>query len=260
MRGAALCRSIGLLGALVSVARADAPPTPGRVLFESYCVICHAAGGSPGSALDLASETVAQRSESELMDRIQRGVPGTEMPPFGLVLTPREVGQLVAYLRSMQGLPYVEPPALRSARQDEAYPRGRRLYFGRARCGECHKNGFEGGLEGPDLTGLGDRMSRQEIAEEIFRPSARITPGYETWVVETRGGRTLRGRMRKETERTLQLLDESGELWTTWRKEDLRSIERESRSTMPEGLVDPLSPAELRDLLHFLSVDRPGGR
>jgi len=46
-------------------------------------------------------------------------------------------------------------------------------------CSACHDlNDSEGDL-GPDLRGVGDRLTRAEIMESIYDPNARITEGFE---------------------------------------------------------------------------------
>ena len=178
------------------------------------------------------------------------------MPGFGGSLSERDIASLVAYLRRLQGrdpsataLPDGDGPPQRDPREE----RGRALFFGRARCAECHARGDEGALHGPDLSDLASRLSRDAVLEAIVDPSASIAEGYGAMVLVTRDGRTLRGLTRNVTAETLQLLDESGELWTTWRRDALRSAEPDPRSLMPEGLLDPLSESEVEDLLHYLA-------
>jgi putative heme-binding domain-containing protein len=256
------CLTASVLGPLGAAAGEPAdPPSPGQVLFESYCVHCHAPGGSEGSPLDLASGRAAARSDAELATTIAGGVEATRMPPFGAALTPHEIAQLVAHVRSLQGAPYVEPEPVEAVAElrDPLAERGEALFHGAARCGECHAHGLRGGLGGPDLGDVGQRMDRPELLTAIRRPSAQITPGWETFVLVTRDGRTLRGHARKETPTSIQLLDPTGELWTTYMKADLQSVSQDPVSLMPEGLLDPLSPDDRRALLHFLIAD-PSGR
>jgi mono/diheme cytochrome c family protein len=82
----------------------------GADLFARECASCHSATferapDAPASAprLDCA-EWLAATSDAYLYDAINRG-PGTwshgPLPPFGEQLTPRQISDLVAYLRSL---------------------------------------------------------------------------------------------------------------------------------------------------------------
>ena len=59
----------------------------------------------------------------------------------------------------------------------ERYERGRELFFGVARCGECHSHARVGGQQATDLTDVGSRLGRAELLEAIRDPSAAIEPG-----------------------------------------------------------------------------------
>lgn len=47
-----------------------------------------------------------------------------------------------------------------------------------ARCIQCHSVGEAGSTVGPDLRGVGSRLSRTELLRELVDPSARIAPGF----------------------------------------------------------------------------------
>jgi putative heme-binding domain-containing protein len=80
-------------------------------------------------------------------------------------------------------------------------------------------------------------------------------------LVETRDGRTLSGRVVSRDERRLLLAEnlmrpgQSVEIPL----EQVARVQPVPVSTMPSGLLDPLNPEEVRDLLAFLALSVEGG-
>ena len=77
--------------------------------------------------------------------------------------------------------------ARKAPERDEPYERGRRIFHAAARCAECHSHEEVGGIQGPDLTGVGQRLSRSQLEDAVRRPSVSITPGYEAVALLTKG-------------------------------------------------------------------------
>ncbi len=224
----------------------------GAPLFEQYCFQCHGPDSAQAYA-DLSAAPAAERSIAQLRELISKGRPEKGMPAFGAQLSPLEVLLLVEYLHVVQGRPIVEPPERPAPRPpDPRRERGLELFRGKARCAECHSLLGEGGFVGPDLSGVGKRLKGPKLRRAVLRPSARIAGDYRAVVLETRDGRRVRGRGRNETPETIQVLDESGELWTTWFKADLRSFRWDDRSLMPDDLRERLSQEEFLDLMYLL--------
>lgn len=79
----------------------------GATLFQSNCQMCHGAdgkGSTPiGQALkvvNLHSPDVVKMSDAELASVISKGK--KSMPAFGSRLTPPQIEELVAYIRTLQ--------------------------------------------------------------------------------------------------------------------------------------------------------------
>ena len=88
----------------------------GRALFGHYCSTCHGAEGHgdgfnaynldprPKDLGDVSYQ--AGHSDAEIADVIRGGGPSaglsTAMPPWGRTLNPRQIGQLVAYVRTLK--------------------------------------------------------------------------------------------------------------------------------------------------------------
>jgi len=125
--------------------------------------------------------------------------------------------------------------------------RGRALFHGA--CAFCHSLYGHGGAIGPDLTGAG-RDNLDYLLENIIDPSATVTADFRMVVAALADGRVLNGLVRAKTDRTLTLQTQTEALVI-----DRREIERldpSPASLMPEGLLDPLSEDQVRDLFAYL--------
>src|SRR5687767_8781949 len=80
------------------------PAAGGQTLFAQLCQTCHGpagqGGGDRGPALNTGTFTHGS-GDADLFRAIRSGVRGTQMPPFAGLSDP-QIGQLVAYLRSLQ--------------------------------------------------------------------------------------------------------------------------------------------------------------
>jgi putative heme-binding domain-containing protein len=132
--------------------------------------------------------------------------------------------------------------------------RGRKLFFDvdRVQCSKCHRIGELGERIGPDLTGIGDRLSRIHIVESILEPSRTVTPGYQTIAVALRSGRVLAGVKVAETDRSLTLGDNQGQKHEL-AKTEIDEQATQTQSTMPDGLVKQITPDQFVDLIAFLT-------
>ena len=118
-------------------------------------------------------------------------------------------------------------------------------------CLRCHKTEWdEGGTVGPDLRGVGKRLSRLQILESIVQPNRHVAAGYRSTVFALKDERVVEGRVLAEDERAFRVLDSDG------RTQELLKTDveehRDGRSAMPEGLEKFLTPAEMRDLIEYL--------
>jgi putative heme-binding domain-containing protein len=126
--------------------------------------------------------------------------------------------------------------------------RGRSI-FGRA-CLACHKLYDSGGDVGPDLTGS-DRANLDYILENVLDPSAAVSRDYTLTSVSTTDGRLISGIIRQQTEASLLIQTANERVLLP--REDVEAIKPSTSSMMPEGLLDPLSAQEIRDLFAYLA-------
>ena len=117
-------------------------------------------------------------------------------------------------------------------------------------CLVCHSFFGEGMHVGPDLTGVG-RSSIDALLHNVIDPNEIIGAGYENTIVETKDGRNLAGRVVENTDDHIKLMS-AGDKEDVIAKRDIATMRTEKISVMPEGLVDTLPDADLRNLLWYI--------
>ncbi|MCG2587267.1 HEAT repeat domain-containing protein [Rhodohalobacter sulfatireducens] len=128
---------------------------------------------------------------------------------------------------------------------------GGRIFYSdvSAQCARCHMiNGF-GAEVGPDLTEVGNRLSREELLLSMIDPSAQPAAGYSSITVTRSDGETVSGIFQEETDSELTLTVSGEEV--TIPKSDISN-----RQDAPSAMIavgDVLSRTQLRDLVEFLS-------
>ena len=244
---------------LRALAAYDDPATP-EILLTRY-------GNLPESDRNDAIATLASRPRWALvlLDAVERGrVPRRDLsisvarqlqafgdPQIGARLeavwgkiqpTSKSKAALVAKYKSLLG-PSQEPAADPS--------RGRAV-FNRT-CLSCHKLFDAGGDVGPELTGS-DRANTDYILENVLDPSAAVSRDYTVTSIATADGRLISGIIREQTDASLVIQTANERLVVP--REDVEAIKPSKTSMMPEGLLDPLSPGEIRDLFAYLASSK----
>lgn len=127
--------------------------------------------------------------------------------------------------------------------------RGRRIFT--QQCAKCHRHGTEGGNVGPELTGM-SAHPRQELLIQILDPSRSVEGNYVQYTVATRDGRVLNGLLAGESRTSVDLVDAEGKRQPILR-DDIEELTSSKKSLMPDGFEKQITPAELADLLAFLT-------
>jgi len=120
-------------------------------------------------------------------------------------------------------------------------------------CAQCHTLFDSGGKVGPDITGS-NRADLDYLLQNILDPNAVIPNEYRAVNVETADDRSLTGIIKQQDDRSVTLATANETL--TLPRTEIKSLHQTELSMMPEGLLQPLSDQEVRDLLYYLS--RPG--
>ena len=128
--------------------------------------------------------------------------------------------------------------------------------FKQAGCGQCHRFAGEGGSVGPDLAGVGRRLSPHDLTESIVLPSKVIADGFATTEIETKSGEVVTGRVVREDGQVVVMLPPTATAEAvTIRKADIRRRELSKVSNMPTGILNTLPEPQVLDLLAYLIAD-----
>jgi cytochrome c oxidase cbb3-type subunit 3 len=156
---------------------------------------------------------------------------------------------LVKYVRFLQG--QTGTAALPGNPQN-----GKAIFFGRARCSECHLAAGAGGFIAPDLSSYGRSRPVEEIRDAIVKPGQQSNTSRGTVAIATRAGQTLTGVLRNEDNFSLQLQSLDGAFHLLM-KSDVASVRRDLNSLMPADYASTLSAGDLNDLVSFLMSVAP---
>jgi putative heme-binding domain-containing protein len=141
-------------------------------------------------------------------------------------------------------------PALVTAKGVAA--EGRRIFeTGKGTCVVCHRIGETGGQVGPNLSTIGQIRTERDLLESILFPSATIVREFEPVAIDTAGGESLLGVIRRRTTDTVVLADTAGQEHTVAR-DQITAMHTLPFSLMPAGLERTLSQQELLDLVTYL--------
>ncbi len=138
---------------------------------------------------------------------------------------------------------------LASTQDPPADPARGRAVFNRT-CLSCHKLFDAGGDVGPELTGS-DRANPDYILENVLDPSAAVSRDYTLTNVATTDGRLVSGIIREQTPTSLVI--QTANERVVLPRDDVEGIKPSTISMMPEGVLDPLSTREVRDLFAYLA-------
>jgi putative heme-binding domain-containing protein len=133
-----------------------------------------------------------------------------------------------------------------------AADRGRGIFL--ARCAACHTPDHEAQALGPELVSV-RIYGKERILRAILEPNAEVRPDYATYALETADGETLIGRLRNENPTAVALQQQNGATVVLPRS-NIRHLEAQTWSLMPERMEEGLTQQDMADLLEY--VLRPG--
>lgn len=125
--------------------------------------------------------------------------------------------------------------------------KGRAIYA--KTCGQCHTLFDGGGKVGPELTGS-NRTDLDYVFHNILDPSAEVGKDYQASTVRTKSERIVSGIIRQQDKDSLTIVTENDTILIPAGEVDV--VKPSEVSMMPEGLLTPLSPADVRDLVAYL--------
>lgn len=213
--------------------------------FAATCAGCHGLdgrGAERGPNIATRPE-VSRRSDDELLETLRNGVPASGMPSFS-ALGDAKLAAMVSYLRTLQ-------------RKNAAAPisgnaqHGESLFFGKARCSDCHSINGKGGFIGSDLSDYAAGSSAAEIKNAITNPDIDAQQSRNKTLVTLRDGRSWEGSIRNEDNFSLQLQSLDGAFHLI-QKSEVAVMKPANQPLMPDDYGKSLSPAELGDIVGYL--------
>jgi putative membrane-bound dehydrogenase-like protein len=127
--------------------------------------------------------------------------------------------------------------------------RGKAVF--KEQCSKCHTHGGEGGKVGPDLTGMAVHP-KEELLVHILDPSRSVEGNFKQYAVATKDGVVLTGVLTGESKTTIELGDAEGKPHVIQR-DDIDELAASPKSLMPEGFEKQVPPADIANLLEFLT-------
>jgi putative heme-binding domain-containing protein len=224
-------------------ANAASQPNAGRQTFEAICAGCHgldAKGGERGP--DIATrQQIVQLSDEKLMEILRGGRPAAGMPPFEY-LGSAKLKDVLDYLRTLQG-----KGSTASVTGNPA--NGKTLFFGGARCSECHMVQGAGGFLGRDLSNYGATLSAAEIRANIVKPGdSKVN---KTASIAMFDGQKFSGVIRNEDNFSIQLQSFDG-AFHFLNRSAVAHLEFLPDPIMPADYSSRLKASELDDLVSYL--------
>ena len=124
-----------------------------------------------------------------------------------------------------------------------------------ANCIACHRvDSDEGSEVGPILRHVGMQRTKEEIAESLVEPSAKIVQGFGIETIVLKDGTTLAGSAVKESAKAIEFKLPDGKT----RQIAVASV---ASRTPPVSVMPPmlgiLTPAEIRDVIAYLAGLKP---
>jgi putative heme-binding domain-containing protein len=158
----------------------------------------------------------------------------------GRVLVPKPAGARQQVIDAFM-------PAL-NRKGDPAH--GKKIY--QDRCLSCHRLGGEGNALGPDLVTV-KNTGKEKLLVNILDPNREVRPEYVAYLIDTKSEDSLIGIVTAETATTVTLRQAYGREDVIARF-DIKKMQSQDQSLMPEGLEAGLTPQDLADLLEYIET------
>jgi putative heme-binding domain-containing protein len=225
----------------------------GKKLFGLSCAPCHGrdGAGAQGQAEGMRPPDLTRgafkygKRDEDLFRVISEGVRGSEMPSFTSLGT-EQIWRVIAFVRSLS---VVASTGSGNATAGEA------LFWNKGNCGSCHEMAGRGTRMGPDLSRNSRRSNPQNLKSAIVDPNADVASGFAVLTVVTKDGKKISGLERWLDNFSARLIDQSGHE-QTYLRDEITSVDRELRSTMPDNYGKLFSATELTDLMAYINKVR----
>jgi len=127
---------------------------------------------------------------------------------------------------------------------------GKKIY--EDRCISCHRLAGEGHALGPDLVTV-KNSGKEKILVNILDPNREVRPDFISYVIDTWDDESFIGLVANETSTSVTLRQAYGREDVVSRS-NIKKMQSQGQSLMPEGLETGLTPQELADLLQYIET------
>ena len=218
----------------------------GEKTYMGQCAGCHGPRGEGGRGPDLTRPVFLHAESDYAFFKVMRnGIDGTEMPRI-VSVTDKEVWQVIAYVRSLNGL------TRETARGDANA--GKATYYGKGGCANCHLNRAgdlaKGRALGPDLSDIGLRRSPSHLRESLVDPGKRLPDNFALISFTDAEGKSQRMIRLNEDTFSVRAQDLGGKVHSLL-KANLKNYRREEATPMPS--YKNLNENELDNLVAYLA-------
>lgn len=124
--------------------------------------------------------------------------------------------------------------------------------FEEATCSDCHVVSGQGTNFGPELSKIGDKLSKAGLYESILDPSAGISPDFALMHFALSGQEDVSGFVIDETAESVTLRMEGG-IVDRFSSDEILDRRASTVSAMPDDLQEQMSVDDLVDLVEYLS-------
>ena len=129
--------------------------------------------------------------------------------------------------------------------------RGKEVFM-EAMCSQCHVVNGKGTDFGPNLTFIGDKLSKKGLYKSILDPSAGVSPTYTQHLFELTDGRELTGYIVSETSNDVSLKMAGGVLMN-FETNDIVARHLLPYSIMPDNLQSQMNLDDFVDLIEYMT-------
>ena len=217
----------------------------GQEVFASNCASCHGLDGKGTErAPNLVDGANSHRlSNAQISGIIREGIAAGGMPAFH-TLSDADIEAIVKYLRCQagtneEGKVQGDPIA------------GKKLFYGKATCSNCHMADGKGGFIASDLSQYGRMHSPQQVRSAIVSPKDSPSVHMRLARLTLRDGKKIVGRVRNEDNFSIQIQALDGTFHFI-SKSAVDKLEYDQKLLMPADYGSILTSEELNDLISYL--------
>ena len=127
---------------------------------------------------------------------------------------------------------------------------GKKVY--EERCISCHRLSGEGFALGPDLVTV-KNTGKEKIMVNILDPNREVRPDYVSFLIETKDDESQIGLIVNENATSVTLRQPYAKE-NVVNRSDIKKMQSQGQSMMPEGLEAGMSPQDLADLIEYIET------